>query len=102
MNKGVNSYLTYDIFDNSQSALRLNNDFLKVPSGIYFKYSFTMIFWIKLHYSPYDTRIINFGNLIDSDNYDNIRIGIPFFQKVYFFIKSNKYVKDILVAKQVY
>lgn len=101
LKKGHNTYLTYDIFDNSESAIRLDSAFLKFPPGVYFESSFTILFWIKLHSSSYDTRIMNFGNIVGFDNFDNVRVGIYFHQKVYFFINSNKFTKDLLIAKKV-
>ena len=43
----VNVTLIQDRFGKSNSALKLNNGYLKIPSGIYFSGDFTITAWVK-------------------------------------------------------
>lgn len=45
---GTNYEFTSDRFDNSKSALRLNNGFLKLPNKTYLNGDFTITAWVKL------------------------------------------------------
>ncbi len=66
-----NVHLATDRFDNSNSALQLENGYLKVPLGVYFSDSFTVTVWFKLNSLRYNSRIIDFGDGVS----DNVVIG---------------------------
>ena len=59
---------TKDRLNTNNGALYLNNAYLQVPSGIYFKGDFTITVWVKLHQISAFSRVIDFGNGQGSDN----------------------------------
>lgn len=68
MYDAVNATLTVDRHNMLNSALRLNDGFIKVPSGVYFTGDFTISAWIKVNSARHFARILEFGNGAYSDN----------------------------------
>jgi hypothetical protein len=59
---GVNASLTYDRFNNPNSALSLKNGFLNAPPGVYFNGNdFSVTAWIRLHAYNKWSRLFDFG-----------------------------------------
>ena len=63
---GVNAEYTDDRFGNENSAIHLNNGYIKIPDGTYFNGNFTITAWIKLKSIRWHSRLFDFGN--DSEN----------------------------------
>ena len=57
-----NSFAT-DRLNQQLSAIYLNNQYLQVPSGIYFKTDFTVSVWVKTFRLANWDRIIDFGKI---------------------------------------
>jgi hypothetical protein len=85
MTQGSLSYLTWDRFGNSNSALSLNGGWTRVPSGVYFDSpEFTISVWVSPQQVSSRARIFDFGN---GQNVDNILLSFseqttlqPYFQ----------------------
>ena len=82
---GSNFSLTFDRYGNPNSALSLNNGFMKVPGGkVYFAGDFTFITWIYWRQTKNWARIIDFGNgspdnniqVCSSGNTNKLFVGI--------------------------
>ena len=86
---GENYYLVNDRFDNSNSAIYINDGYLQLSNDSYFGNAFTVIVWIKFKsYKDY-ARIFDFGNGPDTEN-----IALTMYQKnLYadFFDQTNEY-----------
>jgi len=65
---GINYNFTTDRFLNENSAIYLNNGYLKIPPGIYINGDFSITLWINLLSYKSNSRIIEFGNGQYSDN----------------------------------
>jgi hypothetical protein len=64
-----NNLLTTDRFNKPFSALSLNNDFYRVPPGVYFNGgNFTVAAWVKVKTNIRWQKLIDFGNGEDNDN----------------------------------
>ena len=62
---GINASLTFDRFNNPNSALSLKNGFLMAPPGIYFNGSdFSITAWVKVRVFNNWSRVVDFGLLI--------------------------------------
>jgi hypothetical protein len=57
-----------DRFGNPSSAIYLNNDYLSIPSGVYFNGDLTITAWFKLKSYRKSSRIVEFSNGPSSDN----------------------------------
>ena len=64
-------HLTEDRHGKLNSAIQLENGFMKAPSNIYFTNAFTVTVWFKLNSLRYNSRLMDFGDGIS----DNIVIG---------------------------
>ena len=64
---GLNYSLSNDRFGTPNSALYLNNGFMKFPNGVYFDRTFTITIWVRLM-TNYAQRILEFGNGMTKDN----------------------------------
>ncbi len=64
----MNANLTEDRFGKPNSALFLNDGFVKIPAGVYFRGDFTITAWVKLRERRHFARILEFGNGPYSDN----------------------------------
>ena len=74
-----------DRFGNPNSAIYLNQGYLKVPPGVYFEGDFTITAWINLKNFSSFSPIIDFGN--GPDTIDNILLSVrdaTFGAEVYF------------------
>lgn len=72
---GINYNFTLDRFNNSLSAVYLNDGYLQVPNNLkYFYGEFTIMIWIKIISHTTSSRIINFGG-----TYDSVCLGISDF-----------------------
>jgi hypothetical protein len=70
------SMFSTDRLNSQQSAISLNNGYLKLPAGVYFKGDFTISFWVKITASyPGNTRLLDCGRGSALDN-----VGIAFQQ----------------------
>ena len=64
---GGSSYsFTYDRFCNAYSAIYFNVGYLQAPAGVYFSGNFTITVWAYLLSYQSLSRIIDFGNAIES------------------------------------
>ena len=68
MYDGINASLTFDRFNNSNSALDIANGYLKLPPGIYINGNFTMSAWIYPRSINNWARIFEFGNGASNNN----------------------------------
>ena len=71
---GYSFMYTTDRFCNTNSAIRLQNTYLNVPSGVYFSGDFTIIAWIKINTNQ-NSIILNFGNA-GANFYNNVIFAI--------------------------
>lgn len=65
---GYKAKLTYDRFNNSDSALDLALGYYQIPAGFYFNYNFTMTAWVYVRSLGVYSRIFDFGNGLYSKN----------------------------------
>lgn len=61
MYNGVNSSLTYDRFNNPDSALSLNSGYYSIPAGVYFNGPFSISLWVYPRSIETWSRIIDFS-----------------------------------------
>ena len=61
MFNGANATLTHDRFNNSNSALDLNNGFYQLPNGVYFNGPFTIAAWFKAREPRPFSRLVDIG-----------------------------------------
>ena len=68
MFNGANASLTYDRFNNSNSALDLNNGFYQIPNGVYFNGPFTIAAWFYAREPRPFSRLVDIGFSNGSSN----------------------------------